>query len=91
LKSIDNNLNLQSHHFWKYISNFRQYRYGFVQLEVDGTQLVQPNAVADAFAKDFLSVYNNRCFIDFPLLSQHSEFVSLTLLPMRVSVKPLRD
>jgi hypothetical protein len=77
LKSVDNNLNSQPHHFWKYISNFRKQRSDSVQLNVDGTHLVQPNAVADAFAKHFKSVYNNHCSMDFPPLSQSSDILSL--------------
>jgi hypothetical protein len=66
LKSIDNNLKSQTQQFWKYISNFRKHRLGSIQLEVDVIHLVQPNAVADAFAKHFKSVYKYHCSMDFP-------------------------
>jgi hypothetical protein len=49
----------------------------YVQLEVDEAHLVQPSAVANAFAKHFQSVYNNHCPVDITPLSQSSEFVSL--------------
>jgi hypothetical protein len=77
LKSIDKNLKSQPQHFWKYVSNFRKHRSGSIQLEVVGTHLVQPDAVADAFAKHFKSVYNNHCSMDFPPLSQSSNILSL--------------
>jgi hypothetical protein len=78
LKSVDNNLKSQPQHFWKYVSNFRKDRSGPIQLNVDGTHLlVEPCAVVDAFAKHFQYVYNNNCSMDFPLLSQSSEFISL--------------
>jgi hypothetical protein len=77
LKSIDNNLKSQPQHFWKYVSNFRNQRSGSIQLEVNGSHLVQPNAVADAFARHFQSVYNNNCPTDFSPLAQSSEFLSL--------------
>jgi hypothetical protein len=60
-----------------YISNFRKQRSGFIQLEVGGAHLDEPNAFANAFAQHFRSVYNNNCPIDFPPLSQSSEFLSL--------------
>ncbi|PNF15466.1 hypothetical protein B7P43_G17549 [Cryptotermes secundus] len=34
----------QPQHFWKYVSNFRKHRSGSINLEVDGTHLVQPEA-----------------------------------------------
>jgi hypothetical protein len=77
LKSNENNLNSQPKHFWKYIFNFRKHRSGSIQLEVDGAHLIQTNAVADAFAKHFQSVYNSHYSMDFPHLSQSSEFLSL--------------
>jgi hypothetical protein len=48
-----------------------------IQLEVDGTHLLQSNAIADAFAKHYKSVYNNHCSMDFPPLSQSSDILSL--------------
>jgi hypothetical protein len=48
-----------------------------IQLEVDGAHLDEPSAVADAFAKHFQSVCNNHCPMDFPSLSQSSEFLSI--------------
>ncbi|PNF41595.1 hypothetical protein B7P43_G11563 [Cryptotermes secundus] len=77
LKSLDNNLKSQPQHFWKYVSNFRKHRSGFIHLEVGGTHLVQPEAVADAFARHFQSVYNNHCSKDIHPLSPSSEFLSL--------------
>jgi hypothetical protein len=61
------------------LSNFRKHRSGSIQLEVDNTHLVQPNAVADTFAKHFQSVYtrNNLCSAEFSPLSQSSEFLSM--------------
>jgi hypothetical protein len=77
LLSIDKNLKSLPQHFWKYISNFRKHRSCSIQLEVHGAHLVQPNAVADAFAKLFRSLYNSHCSKDFPRLPQSSEFVFL--------------
>jgi hypothetical protein len=66
LKSTDNNLKSQTQHFWKFISVFKNYQCGSIQLEVDGARLVEPRAVADPFAKHFQSVYNNQCSMDIP-------------------------
>ncbi|PNF36765.1 hypothetical protein B7P43_G11156, partial [Cryptotermes secundus] len=77
LKTVDNNLKSQPQHFWKYISNFRKHRSGSIHLEVDGTHRAQPEAVADAFAKHFQSVYNNHFSKVIHPVSQSSEFVSL--------------
>jgi hypothetical protein len=70
-----NNLKSQPQLFWKYISNFRKHRSGSIQLNVDGTHLAEPTAVADAFAKYFQSVHNNCCSIDLLRLSQCSELL----------------
>jgi hypothetical protein len=48
-----------------------------IQLEVDGTVLVEPTEVSDAFAKHLLSVYNIPCPGVSPLPSRSSEFLSL--------------
>jgi hypothetical protein len=77
LMSIYNNLKSQPHHFWKYVSNFRKHRSGSVQLQADSAHLAQHSAVADTFAKHFISVYNNHCPVDIPPISQFSEFLSL--------------
>jgi hypothetical protein len=55
LKSQDNLKSLPQH-FWKYVSNFRKHRSGPIQLNDGGTYLVEPIAVADAFAKHFQSI-----------------------------------
>jgi hypothetical protein len=89
--SIDNNLKSQPQHFWKYVSNFRKHRSGSVQLNIDGTHLAEPTAVADAFAKYFQSIHNNCSSIDFPRLSQCFEFLSVALFLMWMSAKPSRD
>jgi hypothetical protein len=59
------------------VSSFRKHRSGCIQLQVEGVHLEDPTAVADAFAKHFQSLYNIHCPIDFPPLSQLSEFLSL--------------
>jgi hypothetical protein len=75
LTSIDNS---RPQNFWKYASNFRKHRSGSIQLNVDGTHLVEPIRVADAFAKHFQSVYNNCCSMDFNHLSLSEFMVFLT-------------
>jgi hypothetical protein len=60
------------------------------QLEV-GAHLVQPNAVAETFAKRFWSVYNSDCSMNFPRLSHSSEFFSLVLISNADVCKPSRD
>jgi hypothetical protein len=59
------------------MSNFREYRSGSIQLNVDGTHLAGPTAVADAFAKHFQSIHNNCCSIDLPRLLHSFEFLTL--------------
>jgi hypothetical protein len=73
---IINNFKSQPQHFFKYVSNFRKHKSGSIQVEVDGAHLDESSAVADAFAKHFQSVYINNCPMDFPPLSQSSEFLS---------------
>jgi hypothetical protein len=58
-------------------ADYRKHRSGSIQLNVDSTHLVEPCAVADVFPNYFQSVYNNNCSMDFPPVSQSSEFVSL--------------
>jgi hypothetical protein len=61
LQYIDDNLKTQPNHFWKYMASHRKRNSTSIQLDVDGTVLVEPTEVADAFAKHFLSVYNIPC------------------------------
>jgi hypothetical protein len=61
LQSIDDNLKTQPKQFCKCVATHRKRNSTYIQLEVDGILLVEPNEVADAFAKHFLSVYNIPC------------------------------
>jgi hypothetical protein len=78
LKSTDDNLKSQPKQFCKYMASYRKINSTSIQLEVDGTHLAEPYNVADAFAKNFQSVYNTPCTGVFSSLSQSSEFLSLT-------------
>jgi hypothetical protein len=90
LKVTDNNLRSQAQHFCKYVSI--KHRSGYIELEVDGAHLVQPSAAADVFAMHCQYAYNSQCPIYTPPpLLQSSEFLLLTLLPMRMSAKALRN
>lgn len=66
LKTTDENLKLQPKQFWKYMTSFRKINSTSIQLEVDGTHLVEPCEVADVFTKHFQSVYNTPCPRVFP-------------------------
>jgi hypothetical protein len=77
LKSIDNDLKAHPRHFWKYVSNFRKHRPGSFQLNVAGTHVVDPTAVAEAFSQHFQSVYSSCIPMDTPPISNSSDFLSL--------------
>jgi hypothetical protein len=75
------------------VASHRKKNSTYIQLEVDGTNLVEPTEVADAFAKHFLSVYNIPCPGVSPLPSRSSEFLSLapiSELEMCKALKRLR-
>jgi hypothetical protein len=91
LKSIDNNLKSRPQHFWKYVSNFRKHRSGSIQLNVDGTHLVEPIRVADAFAKHFNQFIITVALWTFPLSRSRLNFYHLLVFLMWMSAKPLRD
>jgi hypothetical protein len=76
LKSTYNNLKSQPQYFWKCVSSFRKHISGSIQLEVDGTHLVKPNAVAGAFAKHF-NLFIIVIVLWICLHQQTSEFLSL--------------
>jgi hypothetical protein len=72
------------------MSNFRKHKSGFIQLNVDGTHLIVPTAVAYAFAKHFQSFYSKCCSKDFPAAPHLSESFPLLLFLMQMSAKPSR-
>jgi hypothetical protein len=59
------------------VASYRKKNSTSVLLEVNGTHLVEPCEVAEAFAKHFQSVFHTLCSWVFPSLPQSSEFLSL--------------
>jgi hypothetical protein len=55
LKYIYDNLRSQPRQIWKYLVSFMKKSSTSIQLEVDGTHLVEPWEVADAFVEHFQS------------------------------------
>jgi hypothetical protein len=80
LESIDANLKSQPKQFWKYLAFFRKKSSTSIQLVVDGTRLVDPCEVADAFANHFQLIYeyNNPSSGISPSLSSSSELLTLS-------------
>jgi hypothetical protein len=50
---IDDDLKTQSAKYWKYISSFSKRNSRTIQLDVNGAYIVDPQDVAEAFAKQF--------------------------------------
>jgi hypothetical protein len=46
------------------VSNLRLHMSGSIQLQVDGSHLLQNNAFADDFTKHFQYVYNKHCAME---------------------------
>jgi hypothetical protein len=51
---------LQSKQFWIYVTSFGKSSSTSIQLEVDGTYLLESYEVAETFAKHFQFVYKSR-------------------------------
>jgi hypothetical protein len=61
LKSIDENLKSQLKQFWKYVTSFRKRNSTYIQPEIDGKHVAEPDEAAYEFSKHFQSLYNNSC------------------------------
>jgi hypothetical protein len=91
LKSIDNNLKSQPQHVWKYISNFRKHRSGFIHLEVDGAHLVHKKQLLMLSRSTFVLFITAIVLWTFLIFLNLLNFYPLPPFPMRMSAKPSRD
>jgi Notch-like protein len=87
---VDENLETQPKHFWKYVPYIRKRNSNSIQLEVDGKHLIKPNDIAEEFSKHFQSVYHSRCPTVYPTLLSSSEFLPLTSVPDSDIIKAIK-
>jgi hypothetical protein len=55
---LDDSFRKNSHHFWKYVSNFKMKDNSFIQLKIENQYVTDPKLTADAVAKHFESTFN---------------------------------